>query len=513
MSYRWTAAWHRRLARELMELPFLEDHEQAAVRRALCEHDPVAFAIIYLQDHLVTEETGNRMTFSAVHYEWAAMAQEWVKGLSPEPEADRDAYIAPRGTGKSTWWFLILPLWAAAYGHASFAAAFAHAAAQAENHLKTFRHELDHNVLLNHDFPDLCTPLRKPSGTTVADNMGMIRCRNGFVFAARGIDAASLGMKVGKRRPDLLILDDVEPDEASYSGDLAKKRLGTILDAIFPLNIYARVVMVGTVTMPGSIMHQLVKSAAGKLEEGEGGWIAEAHIRAHHHLPIVPGPDGEEVSIWPEKWPLEWLNAKRHTREYAKNYANDPLAREGLYWLREDFRVATQEDLDGIVHWLLAVDPAVTRSKTSDFTGLAVVGFDPKRRKAIVMEAWGVKLTGTPLREFVANTVLIKWPLVSLVHVETNQGGELWADVFGHLPGIRYRHHTATVSKEIRFAANLRYWQRGQVLLARQLPRLMEEAVAFPNGAYDDVIDAAVAGTDRFLVGPKKIKQTVTDYV
>lgn len=510
--YRWDAAWHGRLDRELMEIPFHEPHVQAAIRRALCADDPVAFARIYLHDHLVTEETGNQMTFSSVHYEWAEQARAWKEGLKSEPEQDRDAFVAPRGTGKSTWWFLILPLWAAAFGYVQFAAAFAHAASQAENHLKTFKHELDHNPLLIHDFPDLCTPLRKPSGVTVADNMGMLRMRNGFVFAARGIDAASLGMKVGKRRPDLLILDDVEPDEASYSGDQAVKRLGTILDAIFPLNIYARVIMVGTVTMPGSIMHQLVKSAHDALEEGEGVWIKEAHIRAHHHLPIVVDDSGEEVSIWPEKWPLEWLNAKRHTREYAKNYANDPLAREGLYWLREDFRTATQEDLDGLAHFLLAVDPAVTRSKTSDFTGLAVVGFDPKRRKAIVLEAWGVKLTGVPLREFVANTVLARHPEVSLIYVETNQGGELWADVFGHIPGVRYRHHTSTVSKEIRFAANLRYWQRGQVLLARPLPRLMEEAVAFPNGAYDDVIDAAVAGTDRFLVGPKKIKSTVSDY-
>lgn len=39
----------------------------------------------------------------------------------------------------------------------------------------------------------------------------------GLSFAARGIDAASLGMKVGEKRPDLLILDDIEPDESSYS--------------------------------------------------------------------------------------------------------------------------------------------------------------------------------------------------------------------------------------------------------------------------------------------------------
>jgi len=508
---RWDDSWHGRLDRELVNLPFYQPHEQAAIRRALCQDDPVAFARIYLYDHLVTEETGNQMTFSSVHYEWAQLARGWAGGLSDVPEEERHAFIAPRGMGKSTWWFLILPLWGAAFGHVRFAAAFAHAASQAENHLKTFKHELDHNALLIHDFPDLCTPLRKPSGATVADNMGMLRMRNGFVFAARGIDAASLGMKVGKLRPDLLVLDDVEPDEASYSGDQAVKRLGTILDAIFPLNIYARVVMVGTVTMPGSVMHQLVKSAGNRLgEDGEGDWIKEANIQAHHHLPIITADDGEELSVWPAKWPLAWLQANRHTRQYAKNYANDPMARDGLYWLREDFRIG---ELPGAVHWLLAVDPAITRSKTSDFTGLAVVGYDPVARKCIVAAAWGVRLTGTPLRQFVVDKVLEQFPEISMVYVETNQGGELWAEVFSHIPGVRYRHHTATVSKEVRFGANLRHWQRGRVVLAKEIPRLMEEGVAFPNGAYDDVIDAAVSGTDRFLLGAKRIKESTTSYV
>lgn len=507
---KWTPSWHSRLDRELVNLPFHEPHVQAAIRRALCEDDPVAFARIYLHDHLVTEETGNRMTFSDVHYEWAELARSWKDGLSDQPEQERRAFIAPRGMGKSTWWFLILPLWGAAFGHVQFAAAFAHAASQAENHLKTLKHELDNNALLQHDFPDLCAPMRKPTGATVADNMGMLRMRNGFVFAARGIDAASLGMKVGKRRPDLLILDDVEPDEASYSGDQAVKRLGTILDAIFPLNIYARVIMVGTVTMPGSIMHQLVKSAAGKLEGDDGQWVGEANIRAHHHHPIDYTESGEERSIWPAKWPLEWLQSIRHTRQYAKNYANDPMAREGLYWLREDFRVGT---LEGVTRTLLAVDPAVTRSKTSDFTGLAVVSYSPSARKCLIRYAVGVKLTGTPLRNFVVDTILPRFPEIQLIQVETNQGGDLWAEVFGHIPGVRYRHHTATVSKEIRFAKNLTHWQRGRVLLEREIPRLMEEAIAFPNGAYDDVIDAAVSGTDRFLRGEARVKEETYSYV
>lgn len=382
-------------------------------------------------------------------------------------------------------------MWAAANGHIRFVAAFAHSTGQAEQHLATFKHELDDNALLRSDYPELCTPARRKTGTTVADRQGMIHTESGFVFAARGIDAANLGMKVGETRPDLLCLDDIEPDEANYSPDQAVKRLGTVTDSIFPLNIYARVIMVGTVTMPGSIMHQLVKSAHG---EDTPNWIVEENVRAHHYRPIITNDDGTERSVWPEKWPLEWLQARRHTREYAKNYDNDPMARDGVYWVRDDFHYGS---LPAPTRTLLAVDPAVTSKKSSDFTGLAVVSYQPGLGCEI-KHAVGVRLTGSPLRDHVVK-LLGQYPEIRAVLVETNQGGELWREVFHQLPGVKVLTHTSSKSKEIRFADALRHWQRGKVLHTCRLSTLEEQAVAFPKAPYDDIVDAAVSGVHYFL--------------
>jgi hypothetical protein len=43
------------------------------------------------------------------------------------------------------------------------------------------------------------------------------------------MDSSNLGLKVGDARPDLLILDDIEPHEARYSAGLKAKRLDTLL--------------------------------------------------------------------------------------------------------------------------------------------------------------------------------------------------------------------------------------------------------------------------------------------
>jgi hypothetical protein len=505
------------LATTIADLPFQDDGVASAIRRALAT-DPVAFAVLYLSHHLKDRE--GRITWSEAHFAWAQEALGWAEPVT-EPEQNRRAVIAPRECGKSTWWFLILPLWAAVNGHSMFAAAFANATSQAEAHLATFKKELDTNPLLAVDFPLVCEPARRKTGTTLADRAGMLHTKAGFVFAARGMDSGFLGMKVGDKRPDLLILDDVEPDEANYSPALAEKRLGTIVDAVLPLNIYARVVFVGTVTMPGSIMHQLVKAAQG-VEVAD--WIKDAGIRARHFLPIITNDDGTERSLWPQKWPLAWLQSIRHTRSYAKNYANDPMAREGVYWLKEDFQYGIP-DGRRFTRTGLFIDPAVTSRKTSDFTGLAVVSFMPELRErpsreypkgrvlapsgVVIRKALGVRLSGRHLRTKVEE-LLAEFPEVRAIVVETNQGGDLWVDVFDGIPNVKVVTTHATEPKEVRFATNLEHWQRRRVWHAERFATLEEQAVGFPRAAYDDVIDAGVDGVQFFLDPPKKVKAGAT---
>ena len=500
--------------------------ETSAGRRELTRDDPLLFALLFLGRHLRGRETNDRVTFADCHFEWARLARTWMTPVT-EPLAARDAFVAPRSAAKTTWWFLIVPLWAAAFGHVRFAAAFAQASSQAEGHLQTMRAELDTSPLLREDFPLLCARGRArqvaSASGNVADRQSMIHTASGFTFAARGLDSAVLGLKVGETRPDLLIIDDAEPDEASYSPYLAKKRLGTLTDSVFALNIYARVVMTGTVTMPGSIMHQLVKYNAGDISD-ENKWVADERIRVHHHRAILRNDDGTERSIWPEKWPLEWLASRRHTREFAKNYDNDPRAVTGDYWQAEDFRYGTLGDL--ATRWILQVDPAVTTTGRSDFTGLSIVAFrpalrpsreyidqqaeqawadglpewmDPFESQCEIVAAWGVRLAGEKLRLEVMRAIS-QHQKIRGVRCETNQGGETWRTIFHDLPmGIKLLEHHAKASKEARFAAALTRWHEARVIHRERFPILEDQLTGFPLLPNDDVADSAVHAVSWFM--------------
>lgn len=479
-----------------------EGWETRPVLRVAAGEDLLSFACVYLPHWLRSPETDDQITFAQPHLEWAELASGWADRTRRAPGTDRHLFVAPRALGKTSWWFGIIPLWLAAYGHRRFVAAFAHRSDQAEQHLEAFRRELDTNNLLLKDFPGLKTVSRRRRNvldpTASVDNRAMLQTASGFAFAARGIDAGNLGLKVGQLRPDLLILDDVEPDEANYSAHSVEKRLGTITDSVLALNVYAPVVWTGTTTMHGSLVHQAVMH--GRPGAQAAPWVREEGWTVHHHLPILTDEEtGERRSVWPEKWPLSYLDAISGTRAYAKNYLNLPMSLDGDYWSPEDIRYAEPAGPYG--RTVIAVDPAVTSKTTSDYTGITVAStLAGDSTKAVIRECIHVKLTPSGLRGQVARLLEV-YPEARVLLVETTQGGDTWAPVFAGLP-LKYREDKPKASKATRITWLLNAMQRGKVSLERRLPVLEGQMLSYPMLANDDALDSACLATVGYLTPP-----------
>ncbi|MEU3552733.1 phage terminase large subunit family protein [Streptomyces fragilis] len=516
------------------------------------KNNPLLFAVIYLLHH-VTSDTGE-MTLSEFHLALAEYAKTWAKPITKERES-RDAFIAPRNGGKSTWLFLILPMWGAAHGHIRFVAAFADSAGQAEEHLQTFKDELDTNEALGKDFPDLCTPLLgKRKNTAIAQSRDQIRQANGFAFVAKGADSKTLGLKINKQRPDLILFDDIEPGEANYSENEAIKRRGTVLNAILPMNIYARVCFAGTTTMPGSIIDQMrmVEEKEREWKESEsidfpgnfGGvlksgtnefnsnlpistpnsntenlrnsdpdfyealdpdlrWVIDENIKVHY-FPVILKDGDRERSLWPEFWSMDYLNSIRHTRSFAMNLMNRPVSLDAAYWQDTDIRIG--EPVGGYGNTLLIVDPAVTTKKRSDYTGIAIEsrGLDENGKddgRIYVRYAEQHKISpGPELRDLV--TTLCKAYGAKVVLVESNQGGDVWKSVFDGIPA-KLRLERAVGAKEVRATHALDFYQKGKVWHTGFFDTLQTQMYAFPRVTHDDVVDAVCSGVLYFLGKPQ----------
>lgn len=481
----------------------LEMLRLSKVRRELTRTDPLAFGVIYLSHHLRGKSTGDEITFSDAHLAWARSALQWLRDVG-EPRADRHAEFAPRDTGKTTWWFLVIPLWAAAHRVARFIAAFADTFDQSVGHLRTFRQELAENDLVRRDYGGLCYTTRNSElRALLVDNASMLITANGFVFAARGADTSSLGLKVREQRPDLIILDDIEPDEANYSLKSVQKRQHTLEDAILPLNEFARVVWVGTTTRHGGLAHQLVQHANGS---ETADWIATQRFTARRWPPIITEDDGTERSVWPAKWSMEYLNSVRGTRSYAKNMDNEPVSDNGDFWDKEDFTygpVAVP-----VARTILVLDPDVNDLHSeSDWTGVCVAGLGVGPWSGVwVREIAQVRKTGQALRDY-ALTVLGRFPEIRRVVIECNQGVTLWLNVFKDFP-VPVDLVMADFPKPVRAGMALAHYQARPTKVVHEKPFVKAEGqmCAFPNTANDDMVDA-VSWAVRYLLEPETIRR------
>lgn len=462
-------------------------------RKELTKYNPMLFALIYLPHHLMNAH--GEITLSEFHVDIAEYGKSWIH-KPKNPKENRDAFIAPRECGKSTWIFLILPMWAAAHGHVKFIAAFSDAASQAETHLMTFKNELESNDYLQIDYPDLCKPkIVASSGRAMASNSWRIIQSNDFIFDANGIDTNSLGKKVFGQRPDLIILDDIEKGEKNYSEYQAGQQKNTVFDDIAPMNIYARMIFVGTTTMPNSVMDQFRKKAEGNNDQ-ELAWIDDQNVKVHYYPAIMQNDDGSERSVWPEKWPFEWLQSQRHLRDFAKNYMNRPVNTDGTFWTNEDIII---EELEDYGNTIISVDPAVTKNKVSDYTGIAVLSKSTNefgRTSVYVRHAEQVKMSPSDIATRVA--ALVDTYDAGVVYVEVNQGGDLWKDVFKEVPA-KYRSKSQSVSKQVRAGKALNFYQQGKVRHTTHFPVLEEQMWSFPKVSHDDVLDAVVSGILYFL--------------
>ncbi|QEQ93585.1 terminase [Streptomyces phage Zuko] len=478
-----------------------------AGRIYMTKHDPMLFALVYCRN-LITDDAGN-ISFAELHLELCRYVQRWKEPI--KARESRTAFVAPREAGKSSWVFKILPLWASCHEHVKFIAAFSSSATQAQKHLSGFKRQVDTNQLIRADFPKLVTPAKRPSGGNVADTQEMYHSQSEFTFTAAGLDSEILGLvDPQNRRPDLIILDDIEPDEANYSQYQMRKRLITVIDTVLAMNERAHVALIGTVTMPGSIVHQLVETVTTTKEVPK--WITDENFNVVYLEPILQNEDGTDRSIWPFKWPLEYLNSIKHTTSFKKNFLNQPIRMDGDYWVPEDFQY--WECGDDATHTLLQIDPATTSKTSSDYYGVAVIEYDPGKsvvengkRKIIRPKRCSVLYC----RQFRLSPKLMRakaleiceaFPQIGRIRVESNQGGEAWLSVFHDMP-VKVVIHSEHINKKVRASHLLNHYQRNRVGHAKPLPELEAQMLAFPNVLNDDMVDAVGAGVAFFLKPPK----------
>lgn len=254
---------------------------------------------------------------------WSRMHTEFAEEFTDYHlrRGRREGIVAPRGGAKTTHWSKAYPLYCICYELEHYILLLASTVGQSERNLAAIKNELEGNLLLHRDFPDV-------AGAGPVWNVKQILTRNGVAVEALGRGNKVRGATHGHYRPGLIIGDDVDDDDSVETEKAQAKAWNWLTKTIIPLGIenQVNVAIAGTVQNPNDITQKIKRTP---------GW------RARHYRALMRWP--ERMELWDE-WAALYRQQTIDKNEGRLDDAEDP-ARE--FYLRNK----KEMDRGAVVQW------------------------------------------------------------------------------------------------------------------------------------------------------------------
>jgi len=249
--------------------------EASRLRRKAGEISLYTFAKLYLSQHLLFEP-------SEAHMELYALAQEMLL-----ERGKKIAIAAPREFGKTTMFTNILLPYCVCFAKEHFIIIISHTKTQAIKILENLKKELTQNEKLSDDFPEIFENDGTPKPPRW--NEQCIITRNNICVKTSGFGQPIRGMKHESYRPGLVILDDLEPGEASCTLEGKNKIKDWLNKSLLRIGTHdTNYLFLGNVFHSFSLLGELIKSP------NEFGW------KTRCYQAICDWP--KNMDLWAQCW-------------------------------------------------------------------------------------------------------------------------------------------------------------------------------------------------------------------
>lgn len=335
---------------------------------------------------------------------------EWFVDLQRVAEGDGGNSIvrsAPRGHAKTTLWDFVFPTWAGVYRKKLYILIISDAYDQAQGFIANIKDELENNERILEDFGNL-------KGKVWQE--GSIICSNGVKIEALGAGMKIRGRKNRARRPDLIILDDIENDENTATQEQRTKLKNWYTKAVRHAGAkYTDFVIIGTVIHEESLLAELLKTpgyncriykAVIQFAENEELWAAWKDIftdlnnerRTEDALAFFEQNRDEMLKgakiLWENgnpKFPrgyydLMVLRVSDGEAAFASEMQNDPSSASDKFFRPHKYKYSELPPLNQL-DVVMAIDPSMGQSDKSDYSAIIVLGTEKKTGQEYVLEA------------------------------------------------------------------------------------------------------------------------------
>lgn len=309
------------------------------------------------------------------------------------------------------------------------------------------------------------------------------------------ITATGVGKAVLSSRADILILDDVISKKNSRTRIQREKVKDWYRETILPiLTPDGKVIVIGTPKHEDDLYADFRDDPdmdyfffpAEKPKEEE---LEDYHKNFY---------DNEDEVLWPRVWDKERLESRRNkitASAYASEYLLNLSKQEGGVVEPEWIDYYGKLDDDRRYTWAMGVDPSTGDNEEGDYTGLVVVARDDKSGTIYVEDAdQGIWKSSTRLEKI--QSYCDDYPItkVGIEDVSTTKDFINFLERETMLPINRLS--TMGKDKKTRLETITPRIENSKVKFRRALDKseipLIDQLIEFPEGSYDDLVDAFV---------------------
>jgi len=430
------------------------------------------------------------------------------------------AIAAPRGFGKTTTIGLGFIGRLALFRLAPYIVYISSTASEAAAKVKTLAKELQENSIIKELFGDL-------KGVKWAEEKGEIELsddKGAFCFIqAKGAGSQVRGLKWGKHRPSIFLVDDLE-DAEDVMNEMSRAKLkewffADLLGARDQASTgKTRVVLIGTVLHEDSLLANLIDESDKDEEEAEiNGTLQMMKQRETFKTLRLEACDDEFRSVWPEYLTDDELKFKAAMYEkrglldvFYREWRNIVIAKGASAFQKSMFRYYS-EQRDKImltnIENVVIVDPAKTANTTSAFTAILGIGFDSANNRILVRDALNARLTPDMIFEEAFNmadrlgthTIAIEVTGLNNFITYPMQQAAALRPKFYDIHELK-----ATKDKDLRIAALSPFYRMGAVYHNEDVHvhgTLETQLLSFPRSKFKDVMDCLANCIDMFDLG------------
>ncbi|MED4172572.1 phage terminase large subunit [Halalkalibacterium halodurans] len=497
------------------------DEELTQIKRInRAEYDVAYFAVEYFSEECNPDNDGNLIpegvtydTMSEFHIELCGLLSDIASGR----QRQNVAWACPRQHAKTAYGSNIFPIHQIVYKHAEFIMVVSETTDSAGTFITWGNRQLKFNEKLRKDFGVL---LNERATQNELDNKYEYITANGVKVVAKGANTQIRGARHGNKRPQVIILDDLEGKENVSTPDQMRKTRAWFDEELLPAMAKDGICLyLGTILCYDSLLDYVIRerrdfesrkyAAIMQFAERSDLWskwreiyLSDSPTARMKAMEFYENNEDEMLKgvklLWGEYWTYIDLIEKltnMGAKSFNQEYQNEPTDEERQIFKPENMFYYTEFDMrNKPFEYYAGVDFAMGKER-GDFSAIVTIAKNKNTGICYVVDVYLRRVhPDVFMKDIIEKTINFQYDRIA---VEAQMAQDWFADQLRDRLAVRgYPAHTRLTKvkqrsrKELRIEALLPEIQSGKIRFSKKHTDLLDQLALYPMHKHDDGPDA-----------------------